>query len=92
MSVRLYAAKIHWLKHHDAEIAVPVLIDSLDRTKHQTYDYTSLQADALQLLGQIGPEAAAAIPVLESLQKDPDIAIAKLATETLNKVHPHVSP
>jgi HEAT repeat protein len=61
VGVRVYAARVHWLKHHDAAALVPVLIESLDRAKHQSYYYTEIQPAAVTLLGEIGPAARDAI-------------------------------
>jgi HEAT repeat protein len=86
VGVRVYAAKVHWLKNHDARALVPVLIESLDRAKHQSYYYAEIQPAALTLLGEIGPAARDAIAPLEKILTDPNPAIVKLATETLAKI------
>jgi len=86
VGVRIYAAKIHWRKNRQAAAIVPVLIESLDRAKHQSYYYVETQPVALSLLGEIGPEARDAIGTLEKLVNDPNPAIAKLASEALAKI------
>ena len=62
------------------------MIESLDRSKHQSYYYIETQPVALTVLGDIGPEAHAAIGALEKIQSDPNPAIVKLASETLAKI------
>jgi hypothetical protein len=86
VGVRIYAAKINWRKNRQAAAIVPVLIESLDRAKHQSYYYVETQPVALSLLGEIGPEARDAIGTLEKLVNDPNPAIAKLASEALAKI------
>ena len=86
VGVRVYIAKVHWLKHHDAKAVVPVLVESLDRSSHQSYYYPQILNAALHLLGEIGPDAREAAEPLKNIQQDPDPAVAKLAAETLSKI------
>lgn len=86
VGVRVYAAKVHWLNNHQAKAVVPVLIESLDRSKHQSYYYAELQPVALAVLGDIGPDAGEAARTLENLIHDPNPVIAKLASEALAKI------
>ncbi|EEF59713.1 HEAT repeat domain-containing protein [Pedosphaera parvula] len=86
VAVRVYAAKVHWLKNRNAKVVVPVLIESLDRAKYQSYYYAQVQPAALKLLGEIGLEANEAAGSLEKVLHDPDPAIVKLASEALVKI------
>ena len=86
VGVRVNAAAIHWRRKHQAAAVVPVLIDSLDRNKYQSYYYPQIQPVALATLGDIGPEARAAIPALEQAARDPNPDVAKFATATLAKI------
>ena len=86
VGVRIYAAKIHWRKNRRAQAIVPVLIESLDRSKHQSYYYAETQPVALAALSEIGPEAHEAIGTLEKLFSDPNPAIVKMATEAVAKI------
>ena len=86
VGVRIYSAKIHWRKNRRAQAIVPVLIESLDRSKHQSYYYAETQPVALAVLSEIGPEAHEAIGTLEKLFSDPNPAIVKMATEAVAKI------
>jgi hypothetical protein len=86
VGVRVYAAKIHWRKKRQAEADVPVLVEALDRSKHQSYYYMEILPAALNALGEIGKDARAAEGDVLALTKDPNPAIAKLASETLVKI------
>ena len=86
VGVRVYAAKVHWLKYRQANAVVPVLIEALDRSKHQSYFYKEIQPVALAALADIGPGAQEATGTLEKLTRDPNPEIAKLASEALVKI------
>jgi hypothetical protein len=86
VGVRVFGAKLHWQKHHDAKKVVPVLAESLNRTKHQSYYYTQIQPEALRIIGQIGTEAVEAEAAVEALKTDPNPGVVKLASETLEKI------
>jgi HEAT repeat protein len=86
VGVRIYAAKVHWLKNRQASAVVPVLMEALDRSKHQSYYYTEVQPVALNLLADIGAEAHEAAETLEKIRQDPNPAIVKLASEALVKI------
>lgn len=86
VGVRIYASKIHWRKNRQAQVVVPVLIESLDRSKHQSYYYAETQPMALAVLSDIGPEARAAVGTLEKILSDPNPIIVKLASEALAKI------
>ena len=87
VGVRVYAAKIHWQKKGQANVVVPVLIAALNRTKHQSYYYDiEILPAALAALSDIGSEAHQAIVDLEAIARDPNPAIAKLASEALVKI------
>lgn len=86
VGVRIYAATIHWRMNRQAPEVVPILIESLDRSKYQSYYYAETQPVALAVLGDIGPEARDAAGMLEKLSSDPNPSIAKLASEALAKV------
>lgn len=86
VGVRVYAAKIHWLKNRQVKAVVPVLIESLDHSRHQSYYYAEIQPVALTVLGDIGPDAHEAVGTLEKLIRDPNPTVAKLASEALVKI------
>ena len=86
VGVRVYGSKIHWLKNRQADVVVPVLVEALDRAKHQSYYYAQIQPAALGLLAEIGPAAKAAVPALHKTEQDPNPAVVKLASETLRKI------
>jgi hypothetical protein len=65
---------------------VPVLVDALDRKKHQSYYYPQILNAALSELGEIGSEARAARSNVATLTNDPNPQVAKLASDTLNKL------
>ena len=46
----------------------------------------TVRRQAAIALGQIGPDAKAAIPALESLVRDPDHLVRKAAVESLRKI------
>jgi HEAT repeat protein len=86
VGVRVYAAKIHWRNHKKAEVVVPVLVDALNRKKHQSYHYPEILNAALSELGDIGSGARAARNDVATLTNDPNPQVAKLAADTLNKL------
>ncbi len=87
VGVRVYVAKIHWLKNRQADLVVPVLAEALDRKKHQSYYYDpEILPAALNALGAIGADARAAETEVSALTRDPNPNIAKLATEALGKI------
>lgn len=71
---------------HQAAVAVPILVEALDRAKHQSYYFAQTQPVALAALAEIGPEAAEAVPALESLRDDPNPSITNLAWRALGKI------
>ena len=85
--MRVYAAKIHWRRNKQASVAVPVLIEILNRSKHQSYYYDiEILPAALNAFAEIGPEAQEAAGELEKIARDPNLSIAKLATEALARI------
>lgn len=86
VGVRIYVAKAHWRKNHRAEIVVPVLIESLDRSKYQSYYYAETQPVALAVLGEIGPQAKEAVGPLEKLLNDPNSAVVNMASNALTRI------
>jgi hypothetical protein len=86
VNVRIYGAKIHWTKHHDAKIATPILVEALDRQKHQSYWYEYNIHVAFETLRDIGPAARDAIHTLEKAANDPNPKIVTLATAALHKI------
>jgi len=86
LGVRVYAAKIHWRKNRQAKVLVPVLIESLDRSKHESYYYAETLPVSLTVLGDIGPEAHDAVGVLEKLLSDPNPSVVKSASEALARI------
>lgn len=87
VGVRVYASQIHWRKNKRASDVVPVLVEALDRNKHQSYYYAQILPAALKTLSEIGADARAADGAVAALTQDPNPTIAKLASETLNKIH-----
>jgi HEAT repeat protein len=86
VGVRVYAAKIHWRNHKNAEAVVPVLADALDRKPYQSYYYWEILNAALRELGDMGSEGRAARSDVAKLTNDPNPQVAKLAADTLNKL------
>lgn len=86
LGVRVYAAKIHWQKNKKAEAVLPVLVDALDRKKHQSYYYEQILTSALSTLGDMGKDGRAASSEVVKLTQDPNPKVAKLATDTLSKL------
>ena len=86
VGVRVYAAKMHWLKNRQAAVVVPILIEALDRNKHQSYYYPEILRTAISTLGEMGAEAKEAKPVLEKIKQDPDPTVVKLATDALGQM------
>ena len=87
VGVRVYAATIHWRKNKQASAVVPVLIEILNRAKHQSYYYDrEILPAALRALAEIGPEAQEAAEQLEKITKDPNLTIATLATGALGRI------
>jgi len=87
VGVRVSGALLHWRKNKQATAVVPVLIDALDRKKHQSYYYAEILPTALKALGEIGPPAHDAADSLTAVTRDPNPTVAKLAAEALAKVH-----
>lgn len=86
VGVRVYAARIHWQKHHQAGAVIPVLVEAIDRSKHQSYSYEEFQSLATQTLGEIGPPAREAIGPLEKLALDPNPKVAAQAADAASKI------
>lgn len=86
VGVRVYAAKIHWRKNHQAQVVLPVLIEALDRPKHQSYYYPETLATALTTLRDLGPEAREAGEVLEKTTHDPNPDVVRMASDALTKI------
>jgi HEAT repeat protein len=86
LGVRVYAARAHWHQKKQAKPIVPVLIEALDRNKHQSYYFAEILPIALKTLREIGPEAHDAVEALNSVATDPNPTIANLATEALAKI------
>lgn len=86
VGVRVCGAIIHWRKNKQAAAVVPVLIESLDRNKYQSYYYAETLPIALKALAEIGPEARAAEAALRTVTRDPNPAVAKLAADALAKI------
>jgi hypothetical protein len=89
IGVRVYGATIHWRKNRQANVVVPVLIEALDRTRHQSYYYAEILPAALSALGEIGPEARGAVEDLAAVAQDPNPTVAKLASDALAKIRNH---
>lgn len=80
ISARVPAALALWLITGDTEMAVPVLVEQLDN-----FNWGEAAAEAL---GQIGPEAGAAVPALIVLLKSEDPLIRIQVTSLLSKMGP----
>lgn len=87
IGVQVYAALIHWRKHHDAKIVVPILADALDRNKHQSYYYDiEILPTAIKALGDLGPDGKDATTALENMTHDPNTKVADAASAALKSV------
>ena len=86
VGLRVYGAKVHWLKNRQAQTAVPILVEALDRSKHQSYSYAEVQPVAIQTLRDMGPAAQAAIGALESLSTDPNREVVAKAAEAISQI------
>jgi hypothetical protein len=84
--VRACGAIVHWRKNRRATVVVPVLIEALDRNKHQSYYYGEVLPTVLKALGEIGREARDAQEALATVARDLNPAVAKLAAEALVRV------
>jgi hypothetical protein len=73
--------KCTWRRNQQAQAVVPVLIESLDRAKHQSYYYAETQPVALAVLGEVGPASHRATETLEQLLSDPNPAIVQQAAD-----------
>jgi hypothetical protein len=88
IGVRVYAALIHWRKHHDATIAGPILVDALDRKKHQSYYYDiEILPAAIKGIGALGPNGKDATAALENMTHDPNTKVADAASAALKAVN-----
>jgi hypothetical protein len=72
----------------EAQEVLPVLIGVLEmsETRAGSDRYWLGRRGAMFVLEKLGPAAAAAIPVLEMAQHDPNESISTLATEVLNSI------
>jgi hypothetical protein len=86
LNVRVCSAVIHWRKNKQATVVVPVLLEALDRNKHQSYYYAQSLPMALKALGEIGPKARAAQESLMAVGRDPNPTVAKLAADALASI------
>jgi HEAT repeat protein len=86
LSVRVYAAKVHWQSNKKADAVLPMLLDALDRKKYQSYYYEEILSSALSTLGDMGSEGRASMPEVAKLTQDPNPKVARLATDTLNRM------
>ena len=88
VGVRVYAAKIHWQRKRQADVVVPVLLEALNRNKHQGYYYDmEILPAALRILAEMGPDAKPAAGQLTHVTLDPNPAIANLAAEALARIN-----
>jgi len=89
---RLVAAQNIWTFYHDSQTILPTLIDLLkpnDRgpIKFRRMQYDAIGQSAIQLLGEIGPPARAAIPRLTELaQENGSPPSSQLAAEAIKKI------
>jgi HEAT repeat protein len=72
--------KIHPGNKQLTEMAVPVLIDAL------TDDRDLVRYEAATALGEIGPDAASAVPELHKLSEDDNPEIRAAATESIKQI------
>ena len=86
------AAQNIWTFYHDSQTILPTLIDLLkpnDRgpIKFRRMQYDAIGQSAIQLLGEIGPPARAAIPRLTELaQENGSPPSSQLAAEAIKKI------
>jgi HEAT repeat protein len=93
VGVRVFAAKAHWQQHRQANVVIPVLVEALNRSRHQSYYYDiQILPAALSFLGDIGNEAQAAVGDLNLLAQDPNPRVAQLAREALAKIRGAPNP
>jgi len=87
IGVRVYAATSHWRKNKQASAVVPVLVEILNRQKHQSYYYDmEILPAALGALAEIGPPAQDAVEQLELVRKDPNPSVGRMASEALSRI------
>ncbi len=87
-TTRYEAADAIWSANHDASEIIPTLIDLIKpNQKMPLWDLDYESDRAIQLLGEIGPQAKAAVSRLkEIIQENRDANIRQLATEALGKI------
>jgi hypothetical protein len=91
--VRVYAATSHWRKNKQASAVVPVLVEILNRQKHQSYYYDmEILPAALGALAEIGPPAQDAVEQLELVRKDPNPSVGRMASEALSRIRGQTRP
>lgn len=82
-NVRFTSCRALWqIDRQQAKTVLPVLIEML-RTK-ETHPFHL--AAAIKLVGDIGPEASAALPAIRDLENHPDAAVSTRAAEVLKKL------
>lgn len=76
------AARLLWKMTGDNSQSLPVLLGLLRANE------SPWRVHVLRALGEFGPEARSALPVIKMLAKDPSDEIAEAALETLAKIDP----
>jgi hypothetical protein len=72
--------------------AVPVLIELLQEDPDQGGRSAEVRAAAAVVLGQVGPEAKAAVPALTDALKDRDSLVRSMAADALDRIGPDAKP
>lgn len=92
-NVRIFAARTVWYTHHDTNEALDVLIGFLERspevsTTSSNLFLAGLAETAANLLGEIGPPAARAIPALREALRDTAPSVRYQVATALRRIDP----
>jgi len=88
---RFEAAQYLWQLNHDAPMIIPTLLDILKPNANGPNGFPTMDnyycLQAIQLLGEIGPTAQAAVPRLKEIARDKDPSqSSQLAEQALKKI------
>jgi HEAT repeat protein len=90
--VRIAAAETLWKITGDAESVVPVLVDFLDEEYVPSFfawnvrSSVSDRIEVIELLGQMGPAARAALPELRNLTEHESFPLRRAAASAIEKL------
>jgi hypothetical protein len=94
-ALRFEAAEAMWTKNHDSQMILPTLLELLNEPNDRgpmgmdmrRMDLNYFGQQAIQLLGEIGAPAKAAVPRLKEIVQEKDSPrSSKLAAEALKKI------